>query len=214
MVKTRTKYKKMLKNIPIIGLTGAAGAGKTTVARQFEKLGCAVIYADQLNHQVLNRPEVVQQLQRWWGPKVLGPNGQVNRQAVGQIVFQDDNELGRLAALVHPLIIEWEKQLLQGYQADTDYRAVVLDVPLLVELGQEKLCDFVVFIRTDELLRQARLSRQRGWEVEKTKKIEKLQIALDTKEKMSDYVICNNSNIPELFKQVSNIFANMVRQKR
>jgi len=144
---------------------------------------------------------------------VLGPNGQVNRQAVGQIVFQDDNELGRLAALVHPLIIEWEKQLLQGYQADTDYRAVVLDVPLLVELGQEKLCDFVVFIRTDELLRQARLSRQRGWEVEKTKKIEKLQIALDTKEKMSDYVICNNSNIPELFKQVSNIFANMVRQK-
>lgn len=144
---------------------------------------------------------------------MLGPNGQVNRQAVGQIVFQDDNELGRLAALVHPLIIEWEKQLLQGYQADTDYRAVVLDVPLLVELGQEKLCDFVVFIRTDESLRQARLSRQRGWEVEKTKKIEKLQIALDTKEKMSDYVICNNSNIPELFKQVSNIFANMVRQK-
>ena len=145
---------------------------------------------------------------------MLGPNGQVNRQVVGQIVFQDDNELGRLAALVHPLIIEWEKQLLQGYQADTDYRAVVLDVPLLVELGQEKLCDFVVFIRTDESLRQARLSRQRGWEVEKTKKIEKLQIALDTKEKMSDYVICNNSNIPELFKQVSNIFANMVRQKR
>ena len=197
----------MAKNMSIIGLTGGLGSGKSTVARQFALLGCAVIDADALNHEVLARPEIIQQIQHCWGPEVLDPDGQVDREALGRIVFQEKTELDKLMALVHPLIFEREKQLLEAYKRDPAVVGVVLDVPLLFEVGQDKWCDCVVFVDAEESLRYERLRRNRGLEAEKARKIEKKQMALDMKAKMSDHVIRNNSSIPELSRQVEEFFS-------
>ncbi len=196
----------MLKKKPIIGLTGAPGAGKSTVARQFEKLGCAVIDADQLNHEVLTNPNVIQKIVSWWGEQVQRADGQLDRHAIGGIVFENSDKLNQLTQLVHPLIAEREKELINLYQGIPEVAAVVLDVPLLFEVGQDKWCDTVVFVDCEEPIRQKRLKKNRGWEEEKRKKIENLQLGVNVKAQKADYIIRNNSSVSEIAVQVKNVF--------
>ncbi|KPK76747.1 MAG: hypothetical protein AMJ79_05605 [Phycisphaerae bacterium SM23_30] len=204
----------MPKNKPIIGLTGGPGAGKTTVARQFQKLDCAVIDADEINHQVLAHPEVTRQLVQWWGEDILAPNGQVDREAVGQIVFEDARKLKKLTDMVHPLIAERVKKLIESYQGDSQVAAVVLDVPLLLEAGYEIGCDLVVFVAADEAIRRRRLMQIRGWEAEKVKKIENMQLSLDSKAKKADFIVYNNSDISVLASQIEKIFNTLIEGRK
>jgi dephospho-CoA kinase len=195
----------MVKKKPIIGLTGGPGAGKSLVARQFEKQGCAVIDADQLNHEVLTNPDVIQKIVSWWGEQVLLSDGKLDRGAIGWIVFEDPTQLNQLTELVHPLIAEREQELLSFYQGDPKLSAVILDVPLLFESGQDKWCDAVVFVACEEEIRRKRLKTKRGWEPEKAQKIENLQLGVNVKAQKADYIIRNNSSVSEIAVQVKEL---------
>jgi dephospho-CoA kinase len=195
----------MTKKKLIIGLTGAPGSGKSTVARQFEKQGCAVIDADQLNHEVLTNPNVIQEIVSWWGKQIQRADGQVDREAIGRIVFEDPDKLNQLTQLVHPLIAEREKELISFYEGICEVWGVVLDVPLLFEADQDKWCDIVVFVDCEESIRQKRLKESRGWEEEKRKKIENLQLGVNFKAQKADYVIRNNSSMSETAVQVKTL---------
>ena len=203
---------KNMKNKPIIGLTGGAGSGKTMVARQFGKLGCAVIDADQLNHEVLTNPEIVHQIEQWWGPGVLRANGLVNREVVGRIVFAEENELRKLTNLVHPLIADREQAQMGEFLENSSVKAVVLDVPLLFETGQDKWCDKTVFVQADDGVRRARVAEKRGWDEERLKKVEKIQMPLDSKAQKADYVIANNSTIPSLETAVAQVLSQILTE--
>ena len=195
--------KKNSEKSPIIGLTGGVGCGKSTVAGQFERLGCAVISADELNHDIIGLPKVVRQIQQWWGQRMLDDQGRIDRGAVGRVVFEDESELKKLTDLVHPLVELRERELLERYIAAPTVRAVVLDVPLLIEVGQDKWCDTIIFVEADEHIRQERVWQKLGWGPEKRKKVEKLQLGLDIKAKMADYTLRNNSTISDLYNQVA-----------
>ncbi|MBN1436791.1 MAG: dephospho-CoA kinase [Sedimentisphaerales bacterium] len=201
---TRMEEKQDAGRVPVIGLAGSPGCGKSTVAGEFAKLGCAVISADEVNRQVLERAEVASQLKDWWGDAILDETGRVDRRKVGELVFEDDRQLRRLEALVHPLIEQREKELLEQYKRDGGYKAVVLDVPLLFEVGQDKWCDKVVFVRADQGLCWQRL-RQRGWSEARIKKTENLQLALDIKAQMSDHSIANTCCLRALSVQVAEL---------
>ena len=206
---TKTRKKRLEKSgqLPIIGIVGAVGAGKSTVAAAFERLGCGVIRADELNHEVLNRPAVLSQLKLWWGVNVIGMDGKVDRAAVSDIVFNNEKELKRLTDLVHPLIFQRQEEMISAFESESKVKAIILDIPLLLEIGQEVICDTLVYVRAEERLRIERLGRSRGWTREKIKKIENFQIGLDNKAKISEYTVENNSNIPETAKQVSRVLS-------
>lgn len=197
---------------PVIGLVGAVGSGKSTVAEEFGKLGCGVIKADVLNHRILQEKDVIAQVVMWWGDRVFDGAGGILRDKVGEIVFDDPEELARLTKLVHPRILELQRLAVQEYMANPAVKAIVLDVPLLVEVGWEKQCDCLVYVEAEDAIRRARLMEKRGWGLEKIKKIENLQIVLDKKAKMSEYVVSNSSDIPDLALQVVKIFS-LVLQK-
>ena len=203
----------MASRKPIIGVVGAVGAGKSTVAREFGELGCAVVSADKLNHEVLRRKEVIEQIKAWWGSAVLAENGQIDREALGSVVFKDVKALEQLTGLVHPLIRRRQRELVAAAAADEGVLAVVLDVPLLLEVGQAGICDVLVFVEASEAVRYERIGRSRGWDAKKIKKIENLQLGLDKKAEISEYTISNNSCIPDLVAQVEKMLSEVLKKR-
>ncbi len=194
---------------PIIGLTGGIGSGKSTVAEVMRELGAAVIDADRLNHEELNAPEVLEELRRWWGSQVVGPDGRADRAAIRRIVGGDAVQRQRLERLVHPRIDRRRRVLVDQYRGDPAVRAIVWDAPLLHEVGLAEACDFLVFVDADRAIRLDRV-RKRGWTTEDLERFEKSQLPLDTKRDRADYRVVNSSDIADLRRQVEDVFSRIL----
>ncbi|MDM8004769.1 MAG: dephospho-CoA kinase [Phycisphaerae bacterium] len=194
---------------PIIGLTGGIGSGKSAVAGLLRNLGAGVIDADRLNHEELDSPEVLRQLREWWGMGVAGPDGHADRAAIRRIVGADASQRKRLEDLVHPRIDRRRRELADRYQADPSVRAIVLDAPLLHEVGLAEECDYLIFVDADQVVRSDRV-RKRGWTPEDLERFEKSQLSLDTKRDRADYRVVNNSDIADLRRQVEDVFSRIL----
>ena len=195
---------------PVIGLAGGIGAGKSSVARILEALGAAVIDSDRIGHELLDDPEVVATVRRWWGDAVFTPNGNADRGAIAAIVFADPAELARLEALLYPKIGRRREDLMTAYMADPDTKAIVLDAPKLFEAHLAALCDAVIFVGCERSARLRRMAASRGWTEEEVTRRENSQIPLDKKEANADHVVVNNSGIDELRSQVENVFTSVL----
>ncbi len=201
----------MKQNIPIIGILGGIGGGKSTVAENLSQMGCALIDADKINHEVLARPEIIKQIINLWGDGVLTPGGKIDRRALGEIVFADSRKLKQLTDLTHPEILTLQQLLIEQYRLDGGVRAIVLDVPLLLEVDCQDSCEYLIFVDCPDLIRLERLCENRRWNEEKIKKIENLQIMLDKKAQIADYIVHNNSDIPDLRIQLSEILDSILK---
>ena len=196
-----------LKKIPIIGLTGLPASGKTTVAWQFQRLNCAVLNADQINHEILTQPSVIQEVTNLWGPKVLDRNRQLDREAIAQIVFYNPDELKKLTALLHPRITAQLAAELKTASAQVQYAAIVMDVPLLFELDLDKWCDCTILVEADDLTRYQRLKQRHGWDQQRAKQVEKFQQPIADKRLKADYIIRNEglpTNLQPLIQAILN----------
>lgn len=195
---------------PIIGLAGGIGAGKTCVARILEVLGAAVIDSDRLAHEELNDPGVIATLKQWWGDSILLASGDIDRGAVGGIVFGNAVELARLERLLYPRIERRRQELMAFYEGDERVKAIVVDAPKLYEAGVDKVCDIVVYVDADQPARFSRVAASRGWTKEELARREKLQNPLDAKKANADYVVTNSSSIEELRIQVERVFSSVL----
>jgi len=193
---------------PIIGLTGGIGSGKSLVAQMMGELGAVVLDADQTAHEVLADPEVAKVLTEWWGPSVVDPNGRVDRRRVGEIVFRDAAQRRRLEELIHPRIVaRWEEVFRRCRGQETAPAAVVIDAPLLLEVGLDAMCDVIVFVEASDDRRMGRVRRSRGWSEDDLKRREKTQKSLDSKRAGADYILENNSGVHDLRRRVEEIFS-------
>lgn len=190
---------------PAIGLLGAPGSGKSTVAKVFAELGCAVIDADRLSHDAINSEAVRDQLRQWWGDAVLDPTGQVNRAEVGRIVFSDKHELHRLEQVLHPMVHAARAVERERHQADPAVVAIIEDTPLLLESGMGETCDVLVFIDCPLSVRLERVAATRGWDAEELKRREDQQAPLDDKRSAADAVINNDVDLGEVREQAERI---------
>ena len=182
----------------VIGILGGVASGKSLVARQLSRLGAVVLDADRAGHEVLRLPRIEAAVRRRWGQKVFGPDGRIDRSLLARVVFADPpdgpRERKHLEQLTHP-----EIGRLLGRQAEalacSGAAAAVLDAPLLLEAGWDKLCERLVFV---DASRRARLSRAlaRGWSEEDFTAREGAQESLDFKRERAD-VIVDNSGPPE-----------------
>ncbi len=195
---------------PVIGLIGGVGAGKSTVANAFERLGCAVIDADREGHEVLRQPEIRDALAAMWGRKVLSDDGEVSRPAIAEIVFDDRAKLDALNALTHPRIARRIARRIEELQADSSVPAIVLDAAVVLEAGWDRQCTHLVFVAADSSLRRSRASTRRGWDEEVWRSREKSQIPLDRKAEKCSYQVDNSSSASHLDEQVRDVFHRIV----
>ncbi len=199
------------RNKPVIGIVGGIASGKSVVAAEFGKLGCAVIDADVLAREALEVPTIREAIVAQFGPGILASAGGIDRQALGKIVFSDAAKLQALNGIVHPLVLQQTEALLDRYQQDPGVKAVVLDMPLLVEVGWADRCDRIVFIQCNRDRRIERAKRGRSIDEREVKIRENFQISLDTKAALADNSIDNNSDFSTLVRQIEFIFSEMTK---
>ncbi len=197
---------------PIIGMTGGIGSGKTRMAREFGRLGCLVINSDDLAHQALNQPSVREQLTQWWGTGILDKStAQVDRAAVGRIVFANPAEMARLTAVLHPQVAELRNKIMAAAALDSNIPAIVWDSPLLIEAGLHTQCDVVIFVKASTKTRINRLKKERGWDAGELVRREMRQLPLDKKENLAHYYIDNDGDVAVGVNQVRSILTWVLR---
>jgi dephospho-CoA kinase len=170
-----------IRRVPVLGLTGGIGAGKSTVAEFLAKMGCVISNSDAEGRAALREPVIRDTLVSWWGEAVLDDAGEIDRRAVAEIVFRDTEQRRRLEALTHPWIRARRDE--QFAAAPPDTPALVIDAPLLIEAGLDRECDAVLFVDAPYELRLERLRRHRGWDESELKAREESQLPLDDKRK-------------------------------
>lgn len=198
------------KNKPVIGLLGGVGSGKSTVADELARLGCVVVDADAIGHDVLCEPEVREDIGRRWGEGVMTSEGRVDRAALGRAVFADESQIQELNRLLHPRIRARAEKQIDRALGDTATPAVVLDAPVLLEAGWDDLCTACVFVDSPEQQRRRRVAESRGWDEQTWRRREKMQIPLDKKANRCQYKVENSSSVSHLRKQAHVLFQEIV----
>ena len=196
---------------PVIGIVGGIGSGKSTVARLFIEHGCAVIDADVLAHEVLAKPEMITKVVERFSPEVLNDSGQINRRALAGQVFDSPEAIKFLNDLIHPGVLKKCRNLINQYQNDETVTGIVLDMPLLVEVGWEKKCDFLVFVGCQEEKKIERALKNGKMNIKQLKKREKFQISLDKKRQIAHYSVYNNSDESDIAEQIAQIFSSITK---
>jgi dephospho-CoA kinase len=184
----------MYADKPIIGIAGGIGSGKTLIARLFGELGCCIINSDEMVRAAYGDHKVKQTLKKWWGSLIFDYNGEVDRQAVWRKVADRPDDLRRLEQLLHPLVNEARERQMRQKSLDPHVVAFVWDTPLLFETGLNLHCDAVMFVEAPQELREQRVRQTRGWSAEDFVRRQNLQLPLDRKREISDYVIVNTAD--------------------
>jgi dephospho-CoA kinase len=193
--------------IPVVGLVGGVGSGKSRVAAILTDEGCLVADSDQLVRKAYEAPEIRTQLQTWWGSGILDESGQIDRAAVAAVVFRDPVERKRLEALLHPKVEAARKALFAA--ARPSVRALVIDAPLLLEAGLAGECTQIWFLDAPETVRRARVMSDRGWSAEELDRREAAQWSLDRKRAAAHHVIRNDGDPASLREQVLQALGNL-----
>jgi dephospho-CoA kinase len=140
-----------------VAITGGIGAGKTEALRAFARNGAATVSSDEIVHHLLRRDAVKRAIVERLGLGVLAPDGEIDRGALGTVVFNDRAALDWLEALLHPLVsaeyLQWREDLAALPDAP---RVAVTEVPLLYETGSDNRFDKVVVITAPAKLRRMR----------------------------------------------------------
>jgi dephospho-CoA kinase len=192
----------------VVGVAGGVGAGKSEVARAFERLGCVVSDSDREARAALDLPEVRRELVSWWGEGVVdGATGRIDRGRVAEIVFADARERTRLEGLTHPVAHRRRRALIERAERE-GIPGVVVDAPLLFEAGVDAECDAVVFVEAPRATRVERVRASRGWTEAELDRREAAQMDPAEKRGRCRFVIENDrADSGELERAVRPIYA-------
>ena len=191
----------------MVGVIGGIGAGKSVVAAAMGRRGAAVIDADRVGHEVLARPDVAADLSRWWGPRVVRPDGSVDRRSVAGIVFTDPAERRRLEGLVFPLIGRRVEAMIADADADPAVRFVALDAAVLLEAGWGHVCERVVYVDAPTEARLARLAARNGWSPAEVAAREAAQMPATERAARADVVLTNDGPSDGLQDRVDHLLS-------
>ena len=202
----------MQDSMVTLGVTGTMGAGKTTICNMFSELGVEVIDADKVSHQLMEpfRP-LWWTLTEYFGQGIIDRDtSTIDRIKLGFIVFNDCFLLQKLNLLMHPLIMKQIKYQLRQLQ-ENEVRMVVLDAPLLIEVGLQSAVDKVLVVLIEKKNRLARL-KNRNPQLTDREIIQRScsQMSQEEKQKYADYVIDNNGKLKKTRQQVDVVFHDLV----
>ena len=190
----------------VVGLTGGIGAGKSTVAELFARLGALVIDADQLARMAIERgSDGFADVMLRFGEDVI-VNGDIDRKKLAEIVFSDEQARKDLEAIVHPRV----QALFAEAVADLDHDDILIyEIPLLVETGAADKFDYVITVESEIELRKERLLKK-GLYISQIEKRMASQASEEARTAVADSVIRNDGDEDSLLRQVENLWESVL----
>ncbi|MCX5703569.1 MAG: dephospho-CoA kinase [Candidatus Omnitrophica bacterium] len=186
----------------IIGVTGSFGSGKTTVARLFQSNQARIIDADRLAHQCTKRASpAYKKIIAIFKRGILKDNMAIDRKKLAKIVFNNRALAARLNNIIHPEVIRAIKDKIKKYRSGL----IVLDAPLLIEAGLEKIIDKLVVVKLTRDKQVKRIQKRNSISRADILKRIKFQIPLRQKLRLADFIINNSGGLTKTKKQVAGI---------
>ncbi len=197
----------------VIALTGGIGTGKSTVSNLFKEKGVTVIDLDQLVRD-LQKPgkDVYNRIVEAFGEEILDANGEIDRRKLGSIVFLDPEKRETLNKIVHPKVLSELKDRLFKLEKKGE-KLIVVEIPLLYELGLQKLFDAVILVYAPEDLQIKRVMARDS--LSKQEAINRInsQIPIEEKRKKAEYVIDNSGSLENTRQQFDVLFKELTERE-
>lgn len=182
----------------IIGLTGGIGTGKSTVSRKLRERGYPVIDLDVISREVIEYPEVIDELVRNFGNEILenqnNTSGKksISRNKLRQTVFKEEKKVSVLNSIMHPPIVEEMRRQIEELRKS--YKTVFVEVQLLFEAKLEKEFDIIVLVYADKKTQLERVLKRDGRSEGEVQQIINAQMDMTEKQRVSNYIIENNGD--------------------
>jgi dephospho-CoA kinase len=186
----------------IVALTGGIGSGKSLAAQYFSELGARVVDADQLARVAIERgSEGFDEVALRFGEQIMR-NGDIDRKALGEIIFADPKAKSDLEEIIHPRVRELFAEVVADLKPD---EILIYEIPLLVETGAVANFDVIITIEADLEIRKERL-RKRGMFISEIEKRIAQQASREDREAIADFVLINDGDEDALLRAVENLW--------
>ena len=191
----------------VVALTGGIGAGKSLVAQYFSELGARVVDADQLSRIAIERgSEGFDEVITRFGESILR-NGDIDRKALGEIIFKDKSAKADLEEIIHPRVRELFFEVVNDLAAD---EILIYEIPLLVETGAASNFDQIITVEADLEIRKSRLLK-RGMFISEIESRLAAQASPSEREAVATHIIENSGDEDQLLRKVENLWEELQR---
>jgi dephospho-CoA kinase len=195
-----------------VGLTGGLACGKSFVGEALAELGCHVLQADQLGHEVLlPGGEAYAPVVQAFGAGVLGDGGEIDRRALAAQVFGKPERLALLNSFVHPPVFRREEEWLARMAAEDPCGIAVVEAAILIETGSHRRFDRLIVVACDQEQQVARSIKRDGVSREEVLARLSRQMPLAEKRKFADFVIDTSGTKEETLRQTRAVYESLRR---
>jgi dephospho-CoA kinase len=196
----------------IIGLTGGIATGKSESSKHFKALGTFIIDADAISRELTKKGKpALRELVKIFGTYILNKNGTLNRKRLAGIIFSDAKARLETEKILHAYIISRTNSAIAA-----KYRKynIVINAPLLFEVGLDRICDKIVTVWIPYALQEKRLAARDNLSLSQVKERIAAQMPIEQKMKLSDFVIDNSGSKKELAKKVKSLYSLLTTQEK
>ncbi len=195
----------------VVGLTGGIASGKSTVSAMLQELGAVIIDADQIAKELEAKPQAVwQEIRANFGEEVLAADGEIDRKALAEKVFNNPKALALLNSIVHPRVLERCQSLLERLALAGTTQVAVVDAALLIEARMTPMVDEVWLVAVSRDIQIQRLMDRDKFDRAEAEARLASQLPLADKLQYAHKVIDNNGSVEQTKQQVTNLWRNLL----
>ncbi len=198
----------------IVGLTGGIATGKSTVSAIFKDAGAVIIDADRIAHDAVKKGTAAwQEIVDHFGQSILQPDGELDRDRLGDIVFNDQQKKQQLNSIVHPAVFKNMAEQVEQATEDTPVDGVIiLDVPLLIEAGMQNMVSDVILVYTSKEIQLKRLMKRNSLSETDAMARIRSQMPIEEKKKEADIIIDNSFSIDKTKERTLEVYRNLKKK--
>ncbi len=192
--------------IKIVGLTGGIGSGKSTVSNYLKEKGIEIVDCDEMSRNLTKKDgEALPEIRRVFGLSVFDSNGELDRKALANIVFNDSNKLFELQKITTDIVVEKVKNIVKIAKEKGTDGILIIDAPLLYECNVNSLCDETWLVTCDLETKLKRIMLRDNSTREEIIGRMKNQMSELEKTQLADKVIDNSQDLDYLYKQIDKL---------